>query len=98
MGEISYPDGDTTDRVFVNVSGFDGTTSSGDVFFTLTCTGQGVGNVEVTSPSTASGSPACNSGWTRFFTNVSDKQLITIKLNSGSNAYVNWTLVITANN
>ncbi|MCW5878499.1 MAG: SH3 domain-containing protein [Anaerolineales bacterium] len=94
-GEISYPEGDAQDRVVVNVSGFDSNTTSGELRFTLTCTGQGVANVKVTAISTNGGTPACNNTWTAFFTNVSTNHNITILLDSGAAAYVNWTLLIT---
>lgn len=92
---ISYPDGDTRDRVAVRVSGFDSNTSSGELRFTLTCTGTGVGNVKVTAVSTNGGTVGCNSTWTAFFTNVNTNHNITILLDNGPAAYVNWTLLIT---
>ncbi|MCW5875653.1 MAG: SH3 domain-containing protein [Anaerolineales bacterium] len=91
---ISYPDGDNQDRVTVNVSGFDSVTTSGELRFTLTCTGQGVANVKVTAVTSNGGTVACNNSWTAFFTNVSTNHTITILLDSGPAAYVNWTLLI----
>lgn len=90
--EISYPDGDTTDRVSIRVVGFDGGTSSGYLNFTLTCSGEGVGNVEV------SGDGDCNDNWSRIFYYDNYNYTITIKLDSGGSANVNWNLVISANN
>ncbi|MCW5874196.1 MAG: SH3 domain-containing protein [Anaerolineales bacterium] len=92
---ISYPDGDTQDRVAVRVSGFDSNTTSGELRFTLTCTGTGVGNVKVTAVSSNGGNVGCNSTWTAFFTNVNTNHNITILLDNGPAAYVNWTLLIT---
>jgi hypothetical protein len=89
---ISYPDGDTTDRVSIRVVGFDGGTSSGYLNFTLTCSGEGVGNVKV------SGDGDCNENWSRIFYTDNYNYTITIKLESGGSAYVNWNLVISANN
>lgn len=94
-GVISYPDGDTQDRVAVRVSGFDSNTASGELRFTLTCTGTNVGNVKVTAISSNGGSVGCNSTWTAFFTNVNTNHNITILLDNGPAAYVNWTLLIT---
>lgn len=91
-GVISYPDGDTIDQIYVHIVGFDSITTSGDVSFTLTCSGEGAGNVKVF------GGGSCNNTWTKFFTNDSDQQLIRVYLDSGGSAYVNWTLVISANN
>lgn len=93
-GVISYPDGDRQDRVLVRVSGFDGSTTSGELRFTLTCSGEGTGNVKVTAITSNGGSVACNNSWTGFFTNVSTNHTVTIYLDSGSAAYVNWTLII----
>lgn len=91
-GVISYPNGDTIDQIYVHIVGFDSVTTSGDVSFTLTCSGEGAGNVKVF------GGGSCNNTWTKFFTNDSDQQLIRVYLDSGGSAYVNWTLVISANN
>jgi uncharacterized protein YraI len=92
-GAVSYPDGDTTDTIFVDVGGFDSVKTSGNVTYTLTCSG---GDPKVTSVGGAikNGSPGCNKTWTVFYTNDSDKETIKIKMES--NGYVNWTLVISA--
>ena len=93
-GVISYPNGDNQDQVFIKVVGFDSVTTSGDASFTLTCSGQGVENVQVFSL----GGGDCNETWDDFFTNDSDQVTIRVYLESGSNAYVNWTLIVSANN
>ncbi|MEW6094064.1 MAG: hypothetical protein AB1531_08880 [Chloroflexota bacterium] len=98
-GVISYPDGDTYDRIFINVTGFDSVTTSGNVTLTAVCTGTGVGNVKVTSVgNTTSGTPACNSTWVNFSGNDSNQITVRFYLDSGGDAYVNWTLVVSANN
>ncbi|MGD8604603.1 MAG: SH3 domain-containing protein [Anaerolineales bacterium] len=89
---ISYPSGDTQDQVYINIQGFDSITTSGYVNYSLNCTGTGVANVVVT------GGGDCNSAWTEFYTNDSHQETIKIYLDSGSNAYVEWTLVVSANN
>jgi hypothetical protein len=91
-GVISYPNGDTMDQVYIKVVGFDSVTTSGDASITLTCTGDGVGNVQVF------GGGGCNQTWDKFFTNDSDQYTMRVSLESGSNAYVNWTLIVSANN
>lgn len=97
-GVISYPNGDSTDRVYVRAVGFDSTKHSGNIIFSLTCSGDGVANVKVQDVgNTTSGSPGCNKTWTNFFGNDSDRDTIKIYFNSGS-GNVNWTLVISANN
>jgi hypothetical protein len=89
---ISYPSGDTEDQVYINIQGFDSITTSGYVNYSLNCTGTGVANVIVT------GGGDCNSAWSEFYTNDSHQETIRIYLNSGGNAYVEWTLVASANN
>lgn len=91
-GVISNPDGDTQDQLFIKIVGFDSITTSGTVLFAPTRTGEGVANVKVF------GGDGCNDSWTQFFTNDSDQQTIRIYLDSGGSAYVNWTLVILADN
>jgi hypothetical protein len=98
-GVISYPDGDASDRVFINVSGFDSITTSGNVTLTATCSGTGVGAVKVSSVgNTTSGTPACNSTWVNFTGNESNQITVRFYLDSGGGAYVNWTLIVSANN
>jgi len=90
-GEISYPDGDSTDNVYVKPTGFDSVKTSGNLIFTLTCSG-GNAKVKYNGGSVKSGSPGCNKTWTVFFTNDSANGNLKIYLDSPGN--VNWTLVI----
>jgi hypothetical protein len=89
--EVSYPDGDTTDRVSIKPTGFDSVKTSGNLIFTLTCSG-GNAKVNYNGGSVKSGSPGCNKTWTVFFTNVSSNGNLKIYLDSPG--YVNWSLVI----
>lgn len=91
-GEISYPGGDHSDRVYVRVVGFDSGTSSGYLNYSLSCTGTGAGAVKV------SGGGACNDGWSKIYYYDNYNDTIQIYLDSGGSAFVNWTLVISANN
>lgn len=92
---VSYPNGDTTDKVFVKVNGFDSVKTSGDAIYTLTCNSTG-GTPTVTHVGGAikSGSASCNSTWRVFYTNVSTQSTITIQ--QGSNGYTTWTLFASA--
>jgi uncharacterized protein YraI len=95
-GVISFPDGDTSDRVYINVSGFDSIVSSGNVTLTAVCSG---GSAKVSSVgNTTSGTPACNSTWVSFAGNDSNQITVRFYLDSGSSAYVNWTLIVSADN
>ncbi len=87
--DISYPDGDTTDAIFVRIVGFDSVTTSGDVTYTLTCVGTGVAYVQTNEG-------GCNQSWTVFYTNDSDTDRFTFELTDAG--YVTWTLVVSANN
>jgi hypothetical protein len=90
-GEISYPNGDTEDKVTVKPTGFDSIKTSGNLIFTLTCSG-GNAKVKYTGGSVTNGSPGCNKTWTVFVTNVSASSTVRIYLDS--NGSVNWNLVI----
>jgi hypothetical protein len=92
-GEISYPDGDTTDRVTITPTGFDSIKTSGNLIFTLTCSG-GAAKVTYNGGSVKNGSPGCNKTWTVFVTN--DSSYSTVKIYLDSPGYVNWTLIVAA--
>ena len=92
-GEISYPNGDDTDNIYVKPTGFDSVKTSGNLIFTLTCSG-GNAKVKYNGGSVKSGSPGCNKTWTVFFTNDSANGNLKIYLDNPG--YVNWTLVISA--
>jgi hypothetical protein len=89
-GDVSYPTGDTKDVINITVVGFDSVLTAGDVTFTVTCAG---------AVSGADVSPGdCNQTFTQHYTTDSDTDKITIELKSGSNAYMTWILVISADN
>ena len=90
-GEISYPNGDTTDNVYVKPTGFDSVKTSGNLIFTLTCSG-GTSKVQYIGGSVKSGFPGCNKSWTVLFTNDSGNGNLKIYLDSAG--YVNWTLIV----
>jgi uncharacterized protein YraI len=97
-GNISYPDGDRQDTVFYRVVGFDSVTTSGDVNYTVTCTGPGAEFARVSTTANASGGSPCPRSGTNFHTDDSDQGRLTIYLEGGEGAYVTWTVVLTANN
>lgn len=90
-GEVSYPNGDTTDNVYIKPSGFDSVKTSGNLIFTLTCSG-GTAKVNYNGGSVKNGSPGCNKTWTVFVTNVSADSRVKIYLDSSG--HVNWNLVV----
>lgn len=94
---ISYPGGDTADRVRYELVGFSQSIFSADVLVTVNCTGTGAENALV-SPNFGRNGPQqpCN-GYSRTFTHTNDSDFnnFEIYLTSGNNAYVTWTMVIT---
>jgi hypothetical protein len=91
-GEISFPDGDTTDRVTITPTGFDSNKTSGNLIFTLTCSG-GTAKVNYNGGSVKSGSPGCNKTWAVFVTN--DSSYSNLKIYLDSPGYVHWILIVT---
>ena len=92
---ISYPNGDTSDQVIYNVVGFDSVTFQGESTITFICTGAGADQALVKFTGTGIGQP-CN-GLSRTFTHgeFTATQRFWVYLESGSDAYVQWTAVIT---
>ncbi len=96
-GEISYPEGDSVDKVYVKVNGFDSITTSGNVVYSLTCSSNGSPpSITHIGGSVISGVVGCNSSWTVFYTNDSDTSTLTIQ--QESSAYATWSLFASANN
>ncbi len=92
---ISYPNGDTSDQVIYEVVGFDSVTFQGESTITFVCTGPGSDQALVKFTGTGIGQP-CN-GLSRTFTHgeYTATQRFWVYLESGSDAYVQWTAVIT---
>jgi uncharacterized protein YraI len=89
---ISYPDGDTTDRVTARVTNFDSITTSARFNVTLVCSGTGTEYVRWGENQNAN--LQCGGNLELFFTNDSNQRFLNITLPSGSGpAYVNYTLV-----
>lgn len=88
---VSYPGGDTQDEIFWDVVDFDSITTAGDLEVIITCTGTGTQNVTFFS----SGSNySCGDVIERFVTNVSDSGLIRVTATSGTDTYVQYTLLL----
>lgn len=93
---ISYPNGDTADRIRYEITGFSQAVFSAEVLVTVTCSGPGAGDAKIASNFGRTPSQSC-SGYSRTMrhTNDSDFQNFEIWLESGSDAYVTWTLTAT---
>jgi uncharacterized protein YraI len=96
-GAISFPQGDTQDAVFYRVLGFDSVTTSGNVNITAVCTGPGAENARVSFGGGA-GVPCNGASSTQFHTNDSNQGRVSVSLQAGDGALVNWTLVFNASN
>lgn len=94
---ISYPNGDTTDRVRYEVKGFDSVTFAAESTVTLVCTGPGAENAKVHFGAGNGPGVPCN-GATRTFNHgeFTDVGQFTVFLDSGTDAYVTWTAVVSS--
>ncbi len=93
---ISYPNGDTADRIRYEVTDFSSVVFSANVLVTVTCSGPGASEAKIASNYGRTPSQPCN-GYSRTFTHTNDSryQNHEIWLESGSDAYVTWTLTAT---
>lgn len=93
---ISYPGGDTADRIRYQVSGFSQSIFSAEVLITITCSGPGAENAMV-APNFGRNVPRPCSGYSRTVrhTNDSDFGNYEVFLESGNDAYVTWTMTAT---
>jgi hypothetical protein len=87
---VSYPNGDTEDEVFWNISGFDSVTQSGDLQIIISCDGEGLSNVVFTM---ANATYSCGDVVDRFVTDDSDSGLIRVTATGGSDIYVTYTIL-----
>lgn len=94
---ISYPGGDTADRIRYEVIDFSQAVFAAEVLITITCTGPGAENALVSSNFGRNGPQQPCNGYSRTqrHTNDSDFGNLEIYLESGNNALVNYTVVIT---
>jgi len=93
--EISSPEGDTSDQIFIRIVGFSGNVDSGNLRLTLTCSGEGVDDVEVsTSLPRTNGSSRCGRDWEHHVTVDDDGIAVVISLPSGVSANVSWSLTV----
>ena len=96
---ISYPNGDTEDRIYATIDlNQGGGNQTRNVTFTLVCNGTGTEYVRWgTNPNSAG--LTCGGSTTRFFTYDSETQYYYVLFPSGSGTgYVNYTLIATSSN
>jgi hypothetical protein len=93
-GQISFPGSDASDEIYVKPVGFDSTVSSGNLIFSLSCSGEGKAKVNYKGGAVKSGSPGCGETWTVAVVTGSADSHITIRLDDSGE--VNWTLSVTS--
>ncbi|MCI0713316.1 MAG: SH3 domain-containing protein [Chloroflexi bacterium] len=95
-GQISYPNGDTTDYINYTVIGFDSANPSGYVNISVSCSGPGAEFARINFQNRGSvGETTCPHSLSKFFTNESNLGWVRIDLVGGDNALVNWTVTLT---
>lgn len=95
-GQISYPEGDTTDYINYTVIGFDSVNTSGYVNISVSCSGPGAEYARINFQNRGSvGETTCPHSLEKFFTTDSDLGWVRIDLVGGENALVNWTVTLT---
>jgi hypothetical protein len=93
-GHITFPGSDTSDEIYIKPVGFDAVKTSGNLIFTLTCSGRGKAKVNYKGGAVTTGEPGCGETWTVSVINGSPDSHITVHLdNSGD---INWTLTVTS--
>lgn len=92
-GNISFPGNDTSDNITIKPIDFDDTKTSGQLIFTLACSGQGKAKVNYKGGAVRSGVPGCGETWTVDVTNGSPDSHILIRLDASGD--VNWSLSVT---
>ena len=93
-GHVAYPGINASVEIFVKPIGFDNVKTSGNLIFTMTCSGQGKAKVNYKGGIIKSGSPGCGETWTIYVINGSPDSQITIHLDA--NGDINWTLSVTS--
>ena len=91
-GNISFPGNNTNDDVTIKPIDFDNTKTSGQLVFTLTCSGRGKAKVNYKGGAVRSGAPGCGETWTVYVINGSPDSHISIRLDASGD--VDWTLSV----
>ena len=92
-GQITFPGKDTSDEIYIKPVDFDSTKTSGNLNFTLTCSGRGKAKVNYKGGAITSGSPGCGETWTAYVIVGSPDSHITIHLDA--TGQIDWTLSVT---
>lgn len=91
-GNISFPGSNTNDEITIKPIDFDSTKTSGQLVFTLTCSGRGKAKVNYKGGAVRSGAPGCGETWAIYVINGSPDSHISIRLDASGD--VNWMLSV----
>jgi hypothetical protein len=92
QNEISYPNGDSSDKISFELTGFDSVTNSATTSVVITCAGEGAENVKI-KYSRNNNTVGCNTTFNSNWTNFNYKGSFEIYLDGGGDAYVTWTAI-----
>jgi len=90
---ISYPSGDTSDKINFELNGFDSVTNSAKTSVVITCAGPGAEYVKI-KYSRNNNTVGCNTTFDTNWTNFAYKGNFEIYVDSGTDVYVTWTAII----
>jgi hypothetical protein len=93
-GHIAFPGSDTSDEIYIKPVDFDSVKTSGNLVFTLTCSGRGKAKVNYKGGAVTNGKPGCGETWTVSVINGSPDSHITVHLDDSGD--INWTLTVTS--
>jgi hypothetical protein len=91
-GNVSFPGNNTNDEITIKPIDFDSTKASGQLVFTLSCSGRGRAKVNYKGGAVRSGAPGCDETWTVHVIDGSPDSHISIRLDASGD--VNWTLSV----
>lgn len=95
---VSFPSGDTTDRIRVTVDGLNNQPPNNfrRFQFTLVCTGTNTQNLGWGTGGPAAGTGlSCGGSLQQVFTNDSNQLFINVRITSGDPSYVQYTIIAT---
>ena len=95
-GKIAFPGTDTSDEIQVKPTDLDGEGASGNLTFSLNCSGRGKAKVGYKGGMVVSGTPGCGETWTIYVINGSPDSQISLRLDA--TGAIDWSLTVTGGN
>ena len=93
-GNIAFPGTDTSDEIHVKPIDLEGEEATGNLTFTLNCSGRGKAKVGYKGGMIVSGVPGCGETWTIYVIHGSPDSQISIRLDA--TGAIDWTLTVTS--